>query len=164
MLASTGSLLNAFARTDERNDSRISAWSIPADRRLKFRFPLHLVVRFCIRYETSAFTGHGRAVNMSSGGILIAPDHAREIGVGAKVEISIEWPFLLDENIPLQLFAAGRVLRRGASDFAVAFDRHEFRTRPRSNLAEWPSGNASVRIERGPVPGEGRPSKNGWMA
>lgn len=63
---------------------------------------------------------------MSSGGVLVASQHP--IIVGALVELSIEWPSLLDGRIPLQLIAIGRVLRGGTSHFAASFDRHEFRT------------------------------------
>jgi hypothetical protein len=52
-----------------------------------------------------------------------------EITLGAEVEMTLEWPFLLDGRIPLQLFATGRVVRRGASGFGATIDRHEFRTR-----------------------------------
>jgi hypothetical protein len=44
------------------------------------------------------------------------------------MEMSMEWPSLLDGRVPLQLFAVGRVLRRGSSYFAAAFERYEFRT------------------------------------
>lgn len=66
---------------------------------------------------------------MSSGGILIASEQVCGISVGAQVQMSIEWPFLLDYKIPLQLCADGWVLRRGACNFAVAFEKHQFRTR-----------------------------------
>ena len=48
--------------------------------------------------------------------------------VGALVEMSIDWPSMLDGTIPLQLVAVGRVLRRGVAHFAASFHRHEFRT------------------------------------
>jgi hypothetical protein len=84
-------------------------------------------------------------VNISSGGALVAfRVSRREISVGAQVEIRIEWPCLLEGRIPLQLFAVGCVLRRGASDFAVAFEVHQFRIRTNSNVAEWPPSNGTV--------------------
>jgi hypothetical protein len=52
-----------------------------------------------------------------------------KIRLGAQVEMTLEWPFLLDSRIPLQLFATGRILRRGASGFAATIERYEFRTR-----------------------------------
>jgi hypothetical protein len=124
--------------------------SIPAERRLKFRFPLDLTVRFR-PLSGSLFLGAGRAANVSSGGVLVVSQQAvsqHEISLGALLEISIEWPSLLDGKIPLQLFAVGRVVRHRAFDFAAAFEEHQFRTlrspgltqaRFRSDVIQWPS-------------------------
>jgi hypothetical protein len=112
--------------------------TIPAERRLKYRFPLDLTVRFrplC----GSLFPGAGRAANVSSGGVLVVCQQAvsrHELSVGARVEISIEWPSLLDGRIPLQLFAVGRVVRHRAFDFAAAFEEYQFRTLRSSSLAQ----------------------------
>lgn len=125
------------------------------ERRLKFRYPLDLRVRFRV-LTGSFFLGAGRAVNVSSGGILIMSRRLgsqkavsqHEISVGARVEISMEWPCLLDGRIPLQLFAVGRVVRYRASDFAAMFECYQFRTmRSSSQLharlgpgaVQWPS-------------------------
>lgn len=62
---------------------------------------------------------------MSSGGVLVASSN--QPPVGELVEMRIEWPWLLEGRIPLQLVALGRILRRGSLDFAAAFERHEFR-------------------------------------
>ena len=101
-----------------------------SERRLKFRFPLDLVVRF--RPLTGPeFFGAGRAVNVSSRGVLVVseqPIGRHEISVGALVEMSMAWPSLLDGRIPLQLFAVGRVVRYRGSDFAAAFENYQFRT------------------------------------
>ena len=74
---------------------------------------------------------------MSSGGVLVVTEHVvsqRDIRAGAKVEMSFEWPALLDGRIPLQLFAVGLVVRRRTSDFAAAFERYQFRTVRNSTL------------------------------
>jgi hypothetical protein len=128
LITSTTSLILAVA--GERYGEIVSGWPV-TERRLRFRYPLDLSARFRSRFEMSLFDGTGRVVNVSSGGALVASEcivSRDEIGVGAQVEMSIAWPSLLDGRIPLQLFAVGRVLRRGASDFAVAFERHQFRT------------------------------------
>ena len=103
-----------------------------AERRVKSRYPLDLSVRFRFSSAGSHFSGAGLAVNMSSGGILVESKH--QVIVGARVEMNIEWPSLLDGRIPLQLIAVGRVLRWGALGFAASFERHEFRTMKRSSL------------------------------
>jgi hypothetical protein len=102
---------------------------IRSERRSKFRFPLDLNVRF--RSLSGSCSETGRAVNMSSGGVLVVSQRVvspKEISVGALVEMSIEWPSLLDGKVPLQLCAVGWVVRRRTFDFAAAFERYQFRT------------------------------------
>jgi hypothetical protein len=95
------------------------------DRRSKVRYPLVLN----LRYRTlgrKLYHGQGQALNLSSGGALVYSQH--ELNVGAELEVRIEWPSLLDGCIPLQLVAFSRVVRCGASSFAVCFRRYQFRT------------------------------------
>jgi len=111
--------------------------TIRAERRLKSRYPLDLSVRFRLLSGSSLYSGAGRTVNVSSGGVLVVTEHVvsqRDIRAGAKVEMSFEWPALLDGRIPLQLFAVGLVVRRRTSDFAAAFERYQFRTVRNSTL------------------------------
>jgi hypothetical protein len=126
---------------------------ISAERRLKIRYPLNLDVRFRSFSGPSLWFGSGRAVDMSSGGVYVVSEHVlfqHEVSVGARVEMGIAWPFLLDETIPIQLFAVGRVLRRGACDFAATLEKHEFRTRSSagmwasSDVVELPSSDRAV--------------------
>jgi hypothetical protein len=79
-------------------------------------------------------------MNISSGGVLVASQN--EIGAGIEVELSIEWPFLLDGRVPLQLVAAGKVVRCDTSSFALLLTRHEFRTSGRAILC--PSSHLMV--------------------
>jgi PilZ domain-containing protein len=122
--------IHSFARTlpfpGERRASLVAIGHTQAERRLKFRYPLELSVRFRCCSRESRISGDGLVVNMSSGGVLVHSHH--QIMQGAIVEVSIEWPSLLDGRIPLQLVATGRVLRSGLSHFAASFDKHEFRT------------------------------------
>ena len=137
---------NSFARIQ----------SIPAERRRKFRYPLGLSVRFRCLSASPVVSGLGRAVNLSSSGVLVSFHNIasrHEISLGALVEMNVEWPFLLDDRIPLQLCAVGRVLRCGATDFAATLERYHFRTvrsagqpgaRLGGDLLEWPPGNNST--------------------
>ena len=122
---------------------------LPEERRSRCRYPLDLSVRFRSLSGRSRFSGVGRTVNMSSGGILVVLEHVgqHEISAGARMEMSIEWPCLLDGKIPLQLAVFGRVLRLEAPLFAATMERHQFRTlrserhpptRPGSNVVAWP--------------------------
>jgi hypothetical protein len=133
--------IHSFARIlqfpGEQRSSLIAEGPIPAERRLKFRYPLDLGVRFRSLPKGSAFSGEGNCINLSSGGILVASRH--QIIVGSMLEMSMDWPSLIDGRIPLQLVAVGRVLRgetsHGLSHFAATIERYEFRTMRISSLA-----------------------------
>jgi hypothetical protein len=126
MAASNHSLARVLSFPAESRTSIVANWPVEAERRVKFRYPLELSVRFRYIAEGTRFSGQGWAVNMSSGGVLVASEH--QIVDGAPVKMSIEWPSLLDGRVPLQFVAIGWVLRRGASHFAATFERYEFRT------------------------------------
>ena len=106
------------------------------ERRSKIRYPLDLIIQFHFLSGASGFSGVGRTINLSSSGVLVFSEHIPldETSAGAGLKMSIKWPSLLDDRIPLQLFAVGRVVRRGVSTFAARFDRHQFRTRRSSQV------------------------------
>jgi PilZ domain len=135
MPASTHSLARILSFPEGHHSLIVTSRHFRAERRSKFRFPLDLCVRFR-PLAGSLFSGAGRAINVSSGGVLVSQHVVSqcEISVGALVEMSIEWPSLLDGRVPLQLFAVGRIVRRRASHFAAAFERYQFRTLKRSIL------------------------------
>jgi hypothetical protein len=134
----------------EHRGAMVSNWPVLAERRSKVRYPLDLSVRFRSFPKGPLLFGAGRTVDVGSGGVLVVSQHVvsyEEIGVGALVEMSMEWPSLLDGRIPMQLFAIGRVVRRGPFDFAASFERYEFRTvkissqppvRLGADVLEWP--------------------------
>jgi hypothetical protein len=138
-----------FSLAGAHHGAIVSNRPVQAERRATVRFPLDLRVRFR-SISGSVFSGTGRAINMSSGGVLVVCPHIvsqLEISVGVLLEMKIEWPLLLDGRIPLQLFAAGWVVRRRPFDFAASFERYQFRTMKRSsqpsvlsggNVIEWP--------------------------
>jgi PilZ domain len=101
----------------------------PLERRSKIRYPVSLNVKYRTVGRSNRISGVGRTLNMSSGGLLIAADQRTQ--VGAKIELNVEWPSLLDGTIPLQLVAVGRVVRCLESGFALAFTQYQFRTMSR---------------------------------
>ncbi len=141
MPAPSTSLSSILSLPEERHRAAAPNAPIVTERRSKSRYPVDLVVRFRFRLRTGAFLlcGVGRTVNLSSGGLLVASQDLGsrdEFRAGGYVEFSIEWPVLLDGRIPLQLFGVGRVVRRGAFDFAAAFMQNQFRTLRRSSPLE----------------------------
>ena len=130
------SFTGALADLEHNRAGIVFDRAIPDERRSKIRYPLDLIIRFRLLSASSGFSGVGRTVNLSSGGILVSQQgfSQREIREGTLLEMSIEWPSLLDGRIPLQLLAVDRVVRRGASVFAARFERHQFHTRSSSQV------------------------------
>lgn len=99
------------------------------ERRSKVRFPLELRVSYRTLGRGTPCTGEGWVVNMNRGGVLVSARH--EIGVGARMELSIEWPSLLYGRVPLRFVTVGEVVRCDESSFAVTLGRYQFRTAKR---------------------------------
>jgi len=104
--------------------------NLAQERRSKARFPLRLTVRYRIVSGGPALIGVGRTVNMSSGGLLIASEET-EVPTGARLQLTVDWPFLLHGITPLQLIVACRVTRCEPEEFAVKLDQYLFRTKKR---------------------------------
>ena len=100
------------------------------ERRSKLRFPVELRVRYQALGKRLHVAGFGRVVNISSGGLLIASGD--KIAKGARMELSVEWPSLLDGHIRLRLVAVGRVVRQENTAFAIAFIKYQFHTAKRT--------------------------------
>jgi hypothetical protein len=45
------------------------------------------------------------------------------------VQVSLEWPARLENQVPLKLVAEGRVVRNANGQTAMTIDKYEFRTR-----------------------------------
>lgn len=98
MPTSTHAIAGILSSAGERERAKVAGRLLVGERRLKLRHPLELRVRFRFSSAGSHFAGTGLAVNISSGGILVASKH--QIIVGTLVELSIEWPSLLHGRIP----------------------------------------------------------------
>jgi hypothetical protein len=115
MPTSTHSVAGITSFPGQHHGVIVVSQPIRAERRLKFRYPLGLSVRFR-PLSGSLFSGAGRAVNTSTSGVLVVSEQLvsqHDIRLDSKIEMNFEWPALLDGRIPLQLFAVGRVARRG---------------------------------------------------
>jgi len=103
------------------------------ERRSKVRFPVQLNVRYRTLIGPQ-LSGAGQTLNMSSGGLLIASDR-QFVRAGTRLQLTIEWPLLLQGMTPLQLSAACQVVRCQDALFAVRMERYQFRTRKREEVA-----------------------------
>lgn len=114
-------------------DGQIARWvrlskGPGSDRRASVRFPVNLEVRYSVAGRCGpAENGSGRTVDVSSSGLSFTAD--KPLSIGQKLDLSIDWPALLNRNVQLQLVASGVVVRTTGALTAVRIERHEFRTR-----------------------------------
>jgi hypothetical protein len=102
--------------------------SVSAERRASTRFALNLEVTFTVTTRHSDVkSGSGRTIDLSSSGLSFTTD--QPLLPGQKIDVSIDWPVLLDGAIKLQLVMSGVVVRSDATMIALRIKKHEFRTR-----------------------------------
>lgn len=106
--------------------------SMASDRRLGMRFPIEMDLSYRVGPKTAECVA-GRTINISSTGILAQTEGAP--AKGSKVHMSLAWPLLLDNRVPLQLIVDGRVVRAAEGQVAIRFERFEFRTSRESSRA-----------------------------
>jgi len=99
-----------------------------AERRASTRFHLALDVRYAVAGRRAPVElGSGRTIDLSSSGLSFTAD--RPLLTGQKLDISLDWPILLDGGVKLQLIMLGVVVRSNGTATALEIRRHEFRTR-----------------------------------
>ena len=101
------------------------------ERRAKRRFVIEQEVRYKMLYgQRIAETGVGKTMNISSSGVWFTTENM--LTSGMPVEISMNWPVLLNETCPMKLMIYGCVVRSNEKGAAVAIERYEFRTQGRA--------------------------------
>jgi PilZ domain len=122
--------MNPFRISGENSAAR----TVRKDRRASHRYQMSLNVRWKVsRKRRLLGTGTGTTIDLSSRGILFASD--QKLPANGSVEISIAWPVLLHDVLPLQLVIAGRVVRVLGKQVAIETVQHVFRTVRVSNDA-----------------------------
>jgi hypothetical protein len=98
------------------------------DRRSTRRYRLDLAFQYEIGPASQPKRiGHGRLIDISSGGVLFHADCAPAPGV--KVNLKIAWPAKLNGAVPLTLHIKGHTVRtHGADRTALRILKAEFRT------------------------------------
>jgi hypothetical protein len=105
------------------------------ERRIKRRFQIEQDVRYKMLYgQRIAETGHGKTMNISSGGVWFTTETM--LTSGMPIEVSMTWPVLLNDSCPMKLMIYGCVVRSNDKGAAVAIERYEFRTQGRSLAAQ----------------------------
>jgi DNA-binding NarL/FixJ family response regulator len=105
-----------------------AAGSKEAERRTNARFDCHLAVSYQ-SLEKPFLSGQGTSetLNISSKGVLFRADEALE--PGQLIQVSVDWPARLENQIPLKLVAEGRIVRNVKGVAAMTIEKYEFRTR-----------------------------------
>jgi CheY-like chemotaxis protein len=99
-----------------------------ANRRTHVRFPVRLAVNYqALEHPFFSGTAVSETLNISSKGLLFATSHPLQ--PGQLLQVSVDWPARLENEIPLKLVAEGRVIRVVDGQAAVRIDKYEFRTR-----------------------------------
>lgn len=98
------------------------------DRRENSRFPLREEVKYKMLHPRSRpMSGAGKTLNIGSGGILFTTE--QQLPVGFTVELSVDWPAMLDGTCALKFVAVGQVIRSEQRRAAVRIDKYQFKTR-----------------------------------
>jgi hypothetical protein len=79
------------------------------DRRAHARYPFILPLRYTVLQRREPLkTGDGRTVDVSSSGVRFIADGAMQ--PGDKMEVAMDWPLMLNGDMPLRLIALGTVV------------------------------------------------------
>ena len=97
------------------------------ERRGKRRFQIEQEVRYKMLFgQRIAETGVGRTMNISSGGVWFTTENM--LTSGLPIELSMNWPVLLNDSCPMKLMIYGCVVRSNEKSAAMTIERYEFRT------------------------------------
>jgi PilZ domain len=97
------------------------------ERRAARRYEIALKLRWkIIRRRRLLETGTGTTMDLSSNGILFMSDQL--FPDEGSIELSIAWPVLLHNTLPMQLMVTGRVVRVSGQRVAIRMLQYEFRT------------------------------------
>jgi hypothetical protein len=92
------------------------------------RYPVYVEVSYeLIVHGEVVEAGHGRTVNISTGGVLFESQRALAPEMG--IRLSIAWPAQLGGAVGLKLRVSGRTIRVRENCTAVKTQRYDFRTR-----------------------------------
>ena len=113
------------------------------ERRSKHRFGLDRELRYRVLNEEGLIQfGAGRTRDISSSGVAFASDV--DLPNGCFVELSISWPAMLNQSLPMRLIVFGRILRSRRGQAVASIEKYEFRTGARALGATLPQREDSM--------------------
>src|SRR5215510_6966086 len=129
----------------DNQDDRTFSGGAERERRSKRRFQIDQEVKYKMLYgQRIAETGVGRTMNISSGGVWFSTESM--LTSGMPVELSMNWPVLLNDSCPMKLMIYGCVVRSNERGAAVAIERYEFRTQGSRSFQSVNNTQAEVRL------------------
>ena len=95
------------------------------ERRIGVRVPLACATWYETGSPAHKKTGVGRIIDMSSSGVSFTTESS--LRRGTRVALHITWPVQLEGEVPVELFAAGKLVRTEQTRAALQYDRIAFR-------------------------------------
>ena len=96
------------------------------------RFPIREEVRYRIEKKNHSTVGSGETIDIASTEVSFTT--TKQLPLGEKVEVAVNWPVLLNNDCALRLIASGRIVESRENFAALRIERYEFRTRARVQL------------------------------
>lgn len=142
------SVEGVFRNTPAEEDKKAS------ERRNNARFPCRLAVSYqTLEAPVLAGQGVSETLNISSKGLLFTSDE--KFQTGQLVQVSLDWPARLENQIALKLVAEGRIVRNSNGQTAMTIEKYEFRTRR--------TANGTVRQDKTNRPAEAAQNQNSQL-
>ena len=85
------------------------------------RFPISTPVKYIV----GKTAGEGVTRNIGSDGLLMKTKCV--LPQGKRIQLTLDWPAMLDRRLPLQLEIRGKILRSSGTGTAVAIESYEYR-------------------------------------
>ncbi len=95
------------------------------ERRIGVRVPLECAMWYETGSPAHHRRGQGRVLNMSSTGVAFTTESL--LRRNTRVALHVQWPLRLEADVPVELFASGKIVRAEPSRAALAFDQISFR-------------------------------------
>jgi len=108
---------------------RESRLDTSVERRASKRFPIEQEATYKTLDHRALVpeSGIGKTIDISSGGVFFETE--QRLRSGKRVELSINWPAVLEGGCRLKFVAVGRVVRVEDARAAVSIEQYEFKTR-----------------------------------
>jgi CheY-like chemotaxis protein len=121
-----------------------------ADRRTNARFPCRLAVTYqALEHPFFSGSATSETLNISSKGLLFATEQT--LKPGQLLQVSVDWPARLENQVPLKLVAEGRIIRNLDGLAAMSIDKYEFRTRRARPQSTAPAGATQEKAQSRPA-------------